>query len=89
MELEISNPPSNTAVPTTPDADTLSNDELLNISSVIVNNVQLGTLGSIINTTILDFGITEPVPAPDSSTWKTVVATTDEGEAYSFQVTCQ
>ena len=56
------------------------------MTSAIVNGVQLGTLSSVLNVTILDFAITEPVPSPDSSAWTTVVATASSGAAYKFVV---
>ncbi|XP_061168814.1 fibrocystin-L-like [Saccostrea echinata] len=76
VEIEISNPPSQ-EVNSTADAGDLSSGELQNITTTIVNEVQLGTtLRSLVN--ITGASISEPPPDPTDPNWQKMAEETNE-----------
>ncbi|XP_062574409.1 fibrocystin-L-like [Saccostrea cucullata] len=76
VEVEISNPPTQ-EVNSTAEAGDLSSDQLQNITTTIVNEVQLGTtLRSMVN--ITSASISEPPPDPDDPNWRNMAEDTSE-----------
>ena len=54
-------------------------NSIINITSTIVSEIQLGALGDILNITLLSAGVIEPVPAPDDPTWAEFSEALSEG----------
>lgn len=84
ITIQISNPPGNTTNGT---STGLSTDQMGNVSTTLVNAVQLNVIGGVLNVTILTVDITEPLPEPGDETWDNLAEALDSGT--DFQVTLQ
>ena len=82
MIVQISNPPDAQENPAASDPDKLSLGKLQNITSTLINAAQLGKLDALLNTTILEVDIIEPVAEPGSIAWQIV----DSVESYDVRV---
>lgn len=56
------------------------------ISAKLINAVQLGILDEVLNTTLSDIEVTEPVPDPADPSWSTITATLDSGVSYTLTI---
>ncbi|XP_060084827.1 fibrocystin-L-like, partial [Ylistrum balloti] len=63
--VEISdNPQSNIN-----DTSELSSEQLQNISNTLINEIQLGNISDVLNTTVTRVAVVEPLPSPGTQEW--------------------
>ena len=79
----ISSAPSSNST----NATVFSSEEMGNLSSSLVNAIQLGSLGDVLDVEILGVDVVEPLPAPGGEYWEYMVEALDSGVV--LQVTLQ
>ena len=82
VQITSSSPSSNNT-----NAVVFTAEEMGNLSSSLVNAIQLNVLGDVLNIDILSVDVVEPLPAPGGEHWVYLVEALDSGTV--LQVTLQ